>query len=206
MRQWIGITSKILVIGIGALILLISMARAGWETRANGDTEAVAGNNLVDFTAVFDDGTTAVGNYKLPASGILPDNMVYGIKTIRNQLWLLFSRGPAKTKMALLLADKSASETKELIEEGKINAAIDAGNEAIDKLEYADTLVNQTKTTDVQNKQVHYQIFWAGYAYEEVFKKIEGTFDLDTTKYANLINRVNDWNKKQEENRYNWEN
>jgi len=198
--------SKTVVVGIGVVILVISMARAGWETRASNNSDAVPGNNLVEFTAVFDDGTTAVGNYKLPATGMLPDNMFYGVKEIRNSLWLLFSNGSAKIKMALLLADKSAAEGGALIEKDEANRAIDAGNEAIDKLEYADTLINQIKVADAQTKQLHYQIFWAGWAYKEVFLGAENSFDMDTAKYEKLINRLDDWNKTQEKNRYNWDN
>jgi hypothetical protein len=147
-----------------------------------------------------------VGNYKLPETGMLPDDMFYGAKEIRNYLWLLFSSGEGKIKMALLLADKSASESEALIEKDESNLAIDAGNEAINKLEYADTLINQERATDAQTKQLHYQIFWAGFAYKAVFDRAQGAFDLDTGKYAQLINRVNDWNKTQEENRFSWEN
>ena len=197
---------KIMVFGVAIVILVVSMARAGWETRANGDTDEVEGNNLVEFLAVFGDGTTTAGNYKLPETGMLPDNMFYGIKEIRNSLWLLFARGEAKTKTALLLADKSAAEAGALIENDKNDRAIDAGNEAINKLEYADTLINQERATDAQTKQLHYQIFWAGFAYKAVFDRAQGAFDLDTGKYAQLINRVNDWNKTQEENRFSWEN
>jgi hypothetical protein len=205
-RFLVGMLSKIMLVGVGIVILFISMARAGWETRANNDSDAVISNNLVIFTAVFGDGTTTVGNYKLPETGRLPNDMFYGIKKIRNYLWLITSKGSAKIKMALLLADKSAAEGGKLIEKDDNNLAIDAGNEAINKLEYADTLINQIKVADAQTKQLHYQIFWAGYAYKEVFLKAGNSFNLDTAKYENLINRVDDWNKTQEKNRYNWDN
>jgi hypothetical protein len=205
-NRWLEIVSKAAVVGVGLMILVLSMARAGLETRASNNGDAVPGNNLVEFTAVFDDGTTAVGNYKLPETGMLPDNMFYGIKKIRNYLWLLFSQGTAKIKMALLLGDKSAAETGALIENGRNNYAIDAGNEAIDKLQYADTLINQIRVADAQTKQLHYQIFWAGYAYKEVMVKARGSFDMDTAKLEKLISRVDDWNKTQEKNRYSWDN
>jgi Domain of unknown function (DUF5667) len=203
---WVGAATKTVMMGIGIVILFVSMARAGWETRAKDNSDEVKGNNLVEFMAVFDDGTTAAGNYKLPETGMLPDNMFYGAKEIRNYLWLLFSSGEGKIKMALLLADKSASESGALIEKDESNLAIDAGNEAINKLEYAETLIDQVKVADAQTKQIHYQIFWAGWAYKQVFVKMQDSFDLDTERYTNLITRVDDWNKTQEENRYNWDN
>lgn len=206
MRWWANLVSKVMLMGVGTIILFVSMARAGWETRANSDGDAVSGNNLIEFTAVFDDGTTAAGNYKLPETGMLPDDMFYGAKKIRNYIWLLFSSGTAKIKMALLLADKSAAESGALIEKDESGLAIDAGNEAVDKLEYAETLIDQVKVADAQTKQLHYQIFWAGYAYKEVFIKMQDSFNLDIEGYANLIKRADDWNKTQEENRYNWNN
>lgn len=205
-KLWTGVVLKVLVLVVGIAVLAISMARAGWETRANGDTDEVAGNNLVEFLAVFGDGTTTPGDYKLPETGILPDNMLYGIKEIRNSLWLLFAKGQAKTKMALLLADKSTAEAGKLIEKEETVKAIDAGNEAINKLEYANTLINQVSSVDVQTKQLHFQIFWAGFAYRAVFDRARGSFNLDTEKYATLINRMDDWNKTQEKNRYSWDN
>jgi hypothetical protein len=35
---------------------------------------------------------------------------------------------------------------------------------------------------------------------------MQDSFNLDTERYTNLITRVDDWNKTQEENRYNWDN
>jgi len=197
--------SKMAVIAVGVAILVVSMARAETDTRANNKSGDTPGNNLINFMVVFGDGTTAVGNYKLPETGMLPDNMFYGFKKIRNFLWLSFSQGQAKIKMALLLADKSAAESGALIANDRSSLAIDAGNEAINKLEYADTLINQIKVADVQTKQLHYQIFWAGYAYREVLVGMQDSFNLDTERYSNLINRLDDWNKTQEENRYSWD-
>lgn len=200
-----AVVLKMMVVVAGVMVLIVSVARAGWETQAINNGDAVAGNNLVEYTAIFDDGTTAVGNYKLPETGMLPDELFYGVKKIRNYLWLWFSQGLAKTKMSLLLADKSASEAGKLIEKGKNNFAIDAGNEAVDKLKYADTLINKEKVADPQVKQLHYQIFWAGFAYKEIFVKAKDSFDIDTVKLEKLINRVDEWNKTQEKNRYSWE-
>jgi hypothetical protein len=193
------------VLGVGLTILIISMARAGWEIWASDNNGEIQGNNLVNFTAVFGDGTTTPGTYKLPEAGMLPDNMFYGMKKIRDSLWLAFSQGIAKTRMALLLADKSIAESKKMMDVGKYDLTIEAGNEAMNKLEYADKLINDVKVADAQTKQLHYQIFWAGYAYKEVLDKMQDAFDLDTGKYSQLINRINDWNKTEEQNRYNWD-
>jgi hypothetical protein len=196
-KQWISLAIKISALTIGVMVLVVSIARAGWETKTSNDGDEVKGNNVVEFIAVFGDGTTTAGEYKLPETGILPDNWFYGVKRIRNSLWLLFAKGTEKIKMALLLADKSTAECGKLVEKNEITRAVKAGNEAINNLEYADRLISQIQITDDQIKQLHYQIFWAGYTYREVFGR---------TKDVSLINRIDDWNKTQEKNRQSWDN
>lgn len=188
------------------MVLAVSVARAGWEIWANDDNQETQGNNLIHFTAIFSNGETMPETYKLPETGLLPDQMFYGLKKIRDYLWLSFSQGNNKIKMALLLGDKSIAESKKMMENGKYDKSLEAGNEAIDKLEYAGKLINKVIVADAQTKQLYRQIFWAGYAYKEVIGKMEDSFGLDTEKYLNLINRINEWNKEQEKERYNWDN
>lgn len=203
-----ALTSTILRAGVllvGLLILLVSMARAGLEIWANDNNESVVSNNSISFTAKFESGDTAPGIYKIPESGMLSDNMFYGIKKVRDFLWINFSGGINKIKMAILQADKSVAEANKLIAKEKFDKVIESGNEAMDKLEYASKLLDEAKPINDQTKQLHYQIFWAGYAYKEVFGQIKDIFGVDPQKYTNLLNRINDWNKAQEENRYSWD-
>lgn len=200
-----SILSRLMVLGLGVIILTISVARAGWEIWASDDNRDIPANNLIKFTAVFGNGETSPGTYKLPETGILPDNMFYGMKKIRDWMWLSFSQGTSKPRLAIIQADKKIAESVEMKNSGRYGLALEAGNEAVDKLEYADSLINQMKMVDAQTKQLHYQIFWAGYAYKETFTKMKESFELDTDKYSELIKRIDDWNKKQEENRYNWD-
>lgn len=204
-RSVVNFIFKSVVVGISLLVLAVSVARAGWEIWAKNNNQETQANNLIQFTAVFSDGETAPETYKLPEIGLLPDQMFYGLKKIRDYLWLSFSKGDAKIKMALLLGDKSMAESMKMMEAGKYDKSLEAGNEAMDKLEYAGKLINKTTTTGKQTQQLHRQIFWAGYAYKEVVEKMQDAFGLDTEKFLKLVTRINEWNKEQEKERYNWD-
>ena len=190
---------------MGLFILAISMARAGLEIWATENNESIVTNNSIEFTAKFNDGDTAPGTYKIPESGMLPNSIFYGIKKLRDFLWLNLSTGENKVKMAVLQSDKLISGANELIKKENYDGATEAGNEALDKLEYADKLLDGIKVANDQTKQLHYQIFWAGFAYEEIIKQEGGAFGIDNLKYSDLINRIDDWNKAQENNRYSWD-
>ena len=115
-RSVVDFIFKSVVVGISLLVLAVSVARAGWEIWAKNNNQETQANNLIQFTAVFSDGETAPETYKLPEIGLLPDQMFYGLKKIRDYLWLSFSKGDAKIKMALLLGDKSMAGLSALSE------------------------------------------------------------------------------------------
>jgi hypothetical protein len=196
--------SRSFVVVLGMAILFISVARAGLEILAKDDSNGVLKNDEINYLVAFEDGETAPGIYKLPETGMLPDNAFYGMRKVRDWLWLTFSTGENKLKLAILLTDKGMAEAKELIIKEKYDIAIETGNEAMDKLEYADKLVNGFKVPDEKIKQIHYQIFWAGFAYKEIFKDLSNAFNIDREKYTKLVTRINDWNKEQEKNRFAW--
>jgi len=195
---------KIAVLGLGLMILAVSVARAGLEIMAREDADKIVRNETINFTAVFADGETSPGNYQLPESGMTVDNVFYGFKKLRDVMWLWFSKGVTRAKISLLLADKSIAEMKNLLAKGRTTQAIEAGNEAVDKLEYADKLIGELKPENEGIKQLRYQTFWAGYAYREIIERAGGEYDVDTEKFTKLIKRINDWNKKEEEKRYTW--
>ncbi len=192
------------VVLLGLMIVLVSIARAGLEILAKDETNTVISNDTINYLVTFDDGETMSGTYKLPVTGMLPDDTFYGIRQLRDWLWLNFSGGKNKLKIALLLADKNIAEAKALLTQEKYNRAIETGNQAVDKLEYANDLVNGFKVPDDQVKQLHRQILSAGFAYKMIFANPGNAFGIDEEKYTKLINRIDDWNKEQEKNRFSW--
>lgn len=188
------------------MVLGISLARASLEILAQELNSDKIGNNPFSFVIDYGDGQTEVGSYKLPEVATLPTNPMYGLKRVRDYFWLLLSRGVNKNKLALLMADKKVEETRQLWRMNKNDEALTAGNEAMDKLEYANQLVLASGDNTDQNKQIAKQIYMAGFAYNEVFKLGSNAFDLDAQKYQQLINRNEEWNKTQKENRWKWNN
>ncbi len=184
----------VMVIGLlGVGILMVSLARAGVEIMTkNGSLETMGKKEI----------TVIKGNklvvYKLPETGILPNNPLYLFKRVRDHLWLVFSYGINKSKIALLLADKKAAEFGRLATQENIDWALESGNEAVDKLEYAYYLSENLNISDVAKKLLLNQIYEAGYAYKQVFVLSGDKFNNNLESYKQLLNRINEWNKKQE--------
>lgn len=202
MREWL---LKAGFLGLGLAVLFVSIARAGLDISAQDIAENKLNNKQLDFIIEFGDGVTEPGSYKLPEVNMLPTNMFYGFKTIRDWLWLTLASNQEKPRIALLLADKKITETWDLFNNGSNTAAIDAGNEGLDKLEYAVKLVDQIQVKSDDVRQLQKQIFMAGYAYKQVAEVGTTGFDLDQEKFSQLLFRIDEWNKKQEEARWEWE-
>lgn len=166
---------------------------------------AIWGKNEINLTYESASGETATEVYKLPETGMLPDNIMYGFKTIRDYLWLAFSQGIDKPKMAVLVADKKAAEFGKLLQRDKNDLAIESGNEAINKLEYAYNLTKDLNGVDVQKEELLRQIYMAGRAYKEMFLSGVDKFSLDPEKINTLLNKTDDWNKTQEKARFDWD-
>lgn len=206
MKVFSDIFAKFLILIVGFAVLGLSITRASLEILAQDINESKLGNNPMSFVINYGEGVTDVGEYKLPEVGTLPINPMYGLKRVRDYFWLMLSRGAGKTKLALLMADKKTEETRRLLQLGKNNEALTAGNEAMDKLKYASQLVSQDSGNKDEVKQISKQIYLAGFAYREVFKSGANAFDMDQIEYAKLIQRNEDWNQNQKENKWTWDN
>lgn len=198
------IAGRVFVVFFGLAILFVSVARAGLSLMAQDGEIDQLKNEEIKFLTTFSDGEQISGTYKLPQAGMLPNHVFYGFKKVRDYIWMSLSSGNNKTKMAVLMADKKVAEFEKLRQIGDRLLAVETGNEAIDKLEYANGLVMESKNVDAETKQVRKQILWAGLAYREMFKRNEGDFQLVNDKYTMLLSRIDEWNKKQDKNRFSW--
>ncbi len=196
MKEWVF---KAGVFIVGLLVVFVSIARASYEIMAKEMGENAIKNRYLEFTITYEDGRTMPANYNLPEVGMLPSNPFYGFKKVRDWMWVNLATGTNKAKVLLLMADKKITEMSDLFVDGKTGLAIEAGNEAMDKLEYANSLLS---ATDVQLKK---QALLAGFAFKEIAITGSESFDLDSQKYNELINRIDSWNDKQEKERYLWE-
>jgi len=173
----------------GAGILLISMSRATLEIMNKDEME---GNLRVE--------PVIIGNkmiYKLPQTNMLPDNIFYGFREIRDWLWFKFSFGDErKVKTMLILADKRIAEARALVKKGNYNLALETGMVAVNKLKYANGLITKT-LQPIAQKQLTVQVKDAALAYSEIIKEIGQQIDGDKQKYNLLQQNIDDFKKEQ---------
>jgi len=185
---------KILIVlaaSLGAtVILLISMSRASLEAMNRDEREG-----RLRVEPVFIDNKIA---YKLPQTNMLPDNIFYSFKEIRDWLWFKFSVGKEKeAKLMFILADKRISEAKTLAEKGNYEAALETGMKAVDKLKYANELVVEMRNQDTAQKHISIQIRDASLAYSEIIKEIGQKSGLNNQQYLLLQQKIDDFKKEQ---------
>jgi hypothetical protein len=181
----------ILMVILGAAgILLISMSRASLEVMKRDENEG-----RLRVNPVF------IGNkmiYKLPQTNILPDNVFYPFKEVRDWLWLKFSVGKEReAKTMLVLADKRISEAKSLAEKGNYEKAFEAGMKAVDKLKYSNELVLEMKNQNIVQKEMLLQIKDASLAYSEIIKEMGQSGGVNNQKYLLLQQNIDDFKEKQ---------
>ena len=187
-----------IVIGLG--VLFFSMARATLEITAQENDEDKYRNNPIDFIVTYSDGTTEPYTYKLPGARTLPSHPAYGLKELRDTIWLALSIKPInKSKIALLIADKKISEAAILFNNNRPKSALKASKEALDKLKYSDKVLGDDLTNDPQNLQLHSQIFTAGFAYKEIINNAKEVFDMDLGKYEEISRELDRFNTTQKD-------
>jgi len=187
----------ILSLVFGLVILFVSMTRASFELMAKEDGEAKLRVSPVVFVMREEDGAMQEYSYKLPEVKTLPNNPFYGFKKLRDYLWLSFSQGDVKkAKTAFLLADKKMAEARELIIEGEIRIALEASQEGLEKLKYADTLLSRSMEKGDEVRQMREEIYLAGMAYGEIVKEVENGFDKGGEKYNKVKEDINEFNQK----------
>lgn len=181
----------IFVVSIGAAgVLMVSMSRASLEIMAKDEKEG----KLRVEPVIIQDRTI----YKLPPTNMLPDNVFYGFKEMRDWLWRKFSKGDEReAKIMFILADKRIAEARTLVNNGKYELALESGMKAVDKLKYASELIEKTKVQNVAQEQITIQIKEATEAYDEIIKEIGQKSGKDNEKYLLLQKNIDDFKEKQ---------
>lgn len=177
-----NVVTVLLLLFLGGTILIVSISRAGLEIMAKEDNEG----KLRVQPVMVEDRTI----YNLPEVGIMPGNLLYGFKKIRDTLWEKFSQeSTRKGQIQLLMADKKMAETRALINKGDKRRALKSGSEAINKLKYARKLVTETEEFVIEKEQLSKQIQEASIAYKEIIKGIDN---------PKLLQEIDDIKKEQE--------
>lgn len=177
------------MIGAGG-ILLVSVSRATLEIMTKDEREG----RLRIEPVIVQDKTI----YKLPQTNMLPDNMLYSLKELRDWLWQKFSFGGEKeVKTMLILADKRIAEARALAKIGKQNLALEAGMKAVNKLKYANRLAHELKGQPTAQKQLIIQVRDATLAYREIIIEIGQHSKSDDQKYILLQQQIDDFKEEQ---------
>lgn len=187
--MYTGGVYRFLALVAGFLVLVVSVGRAGWETIAKEEKEGRLGCEAVVVMSTDKQGGEERYEYRLPEAGVLPGNFWYIFKQIRNSLWVRLAAGKDnKLVVTMVLADKNMAEAKELYEQGQGDRAIESSLKAIDKLEYAQSLLGEIG--DSKNEEIEKQLERSGEAYRQVLESMHSCFEMDYYKLQEAIGRA----------------
>ena len=180
----------LLAVLIGAtIIMFVSVSRATLEIMSKDDRE---GRLRIEPVIIRDQVI-----YKLPQTNMLPDNIFYGLKEIRDWLWFKFSfNGEMQVKTMLILSDKRIAESRALARIGKQDMALEAGMQAVNKLKYAYWLTEKQKGQLTTQKQLVIQIRDATLAYGEIITEIGQGDNFKNQKYILLQQEIDGLQKR----------
>jgi len=192
-----------MVLFLGLAILFLSISRASLRATMLDEKENELRKIPVKIVIRRVNQPSEIFFYKLPEVRTLPTSPWYGIKEIRDFLWLYLSQeGEEKIKVGLLLADKKASEARVLLAFGKEDEAIRAMTEALNKLEKVEQDWQKMDKKNFNKKGLAVDIYLAGLAYETEIKKVNRPELVDKVEYKKIVESLREWNEKQEEKKY----
>mgnify|MGYP001565892224 CR=1 FL=1 len=184
------------VLLLGIVIVFVSLTRASLEMIAQGDKEGVLRGDTLEVEIEKANGEKIKEIYRLPQIKMLPTNIFYGFKEIRDYLWVRFSQNNYdKAKMALLLADKKLAESIALDKKGSARKALESGEKAVEKLEYAWTILGEER--DNKTNDLRGIIHRAVSIYGLVIKKMDKE-GVDKNKYEEIENKIKTFKEKGE--------
>jgi len=186
----------LVVLVLGIVIIFVSFVRASLEISAQEDNEGKLRGNILEVEIEKSNGERIIEAYRIPQVRMLPTNIFYGIKEIRDYLWLQFSKDKfEKVKMAIFLADKNLAESVVLSNKDQKERALKSGEKAVEKLEYAWTMLGEerdNRSIDLRNK-----IHQAVVVYDQVIRKMGGE-GVDKNKYEEIENKIKTFKEKEE--------
>lgn len=193
----------ILAMIVGGIILSISLVRTSLNTVLKEENENELRTEPIEFLMPDSNGLKEKISYKLPSANILPDNIFYTFKKIREDLWIKFTKTSIdKSKISLLIADKRMSESIILIKYSKMKQALKTFQEAMDKLKYSKEILKSYKDNKIEIEQLKEQIFRAGFAYKQILDNSKQSFEkTENEKYKKMVKEIDSWNQIQTKER-----
>ena len=174
-----------MMIALALGILYVSFARAGLE-RVSEDEKY---DNLRKVTVSFGENSC----YKLPETRTLPDSPFYGLKSLRDELWINLSNEPLeKARITLLIADKKIEEAIVLSKKnGKKDLIIKTSQQAAEKLKSAKDLISKMNDKDIEVQKVSQRIEMATLAYKDIID----SFKIDDKNQQGLFKLIDTCNE-----------
>jgi len=189
MKFWL----KIIVIVLAGGILGISFVRASLEKVNQDEVQNKLRKIPISFQIENKTGGTEKICYELPETRTLPDSPFYGLKNLRDELWVKFSPNDLeRARLMLLLADKKMEEAIILNQRlGKNNLVTKTSQEAVKKLKSANDLVSAMNGKDIEVQKIEQNIETAAV----VYKKLINDFEIGNKNQENLFKIINTCNE-----------
>ena len=191
----------VMAAGLGLAILVISLSKTSLRIMATDARCEAYKNDPVMIERRDSEGNVIQDVYRLPTTGILPTNPLYGFKRLRDMLWLTLSFNKLeKGRMGLFVADKKMAEAVKLAGEQRVDLAIDISEEAVSNWQIAYDSVKQVGEDNPDRLQLMRQMRMATKVYKQIIDSFCGTFGMENNKYGHLLDEVKGINEEIEKN------
>lgn len=189
-----GIFYAIAALMMGGIVLFVSLTKASLHIWANEGIENRINKIPVDIKITTESGEQIECNYKLPEVNIMPNNLCYGVKTVRDEMWILMTQDKIKkSRIVLLLADKKMSEFNTMIESKHKEKAYESAQEAINKLDEGYQIVNEIDNQNSEEIRIIKEKYMeAGRVYEQILNK------KTNSEIKDIISKIDTWNETRE--------
>jgi hypothetical protein len=157
---------------VGSLVLATSIWRVSAKTaNLNFKVSPIALSNQV--TPIPSIVPEPKAEYILVYPGILPDNIFYPIKMIRDRLVLMLTTDPVKkAEIMLLYADKRIGGAQALIEGGKADLGVTTATKAEKYLEQSLLEVDKAQSSGKEVKGIKEKLNNASFKHEEILSSL----------------------------------
>lgn len=156
---------KNLLLGLAGLVFAFGILSASvWRTQAQVQSQNF---KVQEVTPTLS--PTPTVDYYLPYPGILPDNILYPLKMVRDKILLFLTFDPVKKAERLLLfADKRVNAAKSLIEGGKVELGISTMTKGEKYLEQAIAQAEKAKQAGKDTTALYEKLAQATLKHQEV--------------------------------------
>jgi hypothetical protein len=183
------------VLGFAAAILFVSLFRMSASVKPSFAVASLKFNVSTPSATQSSEPTPTTmpkSNYYLVYPGMLPDQPLYKIKMVRDQIWLALASGSLKkTEVLLLFADKRVGAGEVLIKGNKVELGLTTLTKGIKYFERAVMEVNSAKQKGEKTDDLILKLKNASLKYEELLTELEEKVNPDSKTYLeNLVKLI----------------